>query len=193
MALRPKLIVGLGNPTAQYEKTRHNAGFWFIEAVARQYGANFRSDPVFQGDVARFDYAAANILLLKPVTYMNHSGRAVGSVARFYKIEPGEIFVVHDELEFAPGVVRLKIGGGHGGHNGIKDIVSHIGSADFPRLRIGIGRPADRSQVSHYVLNHPGRVDAEQISIGIDRALEYFADIMEGNILQAMNSLNSRR
>lgn len=192
MTLRPKLMVGLGNPSAQYEKTRHNAGFWFIEAAARQYGASFRSEPVFQGDLARFEYAGRPILLLKPATYMNHSGRAVGSVARYYKIEAGDILVVHDELEFEPGMVRLKVGGGHGGHNGIKDILAHMGTADFPRLRIGIGRPTDRSQVSHYVLNPPGRMEGEQISVGMSRALGYLADIMDGNIQKVMNNLNAR-
>jgi len=192
MASMPRLIVGLGNPGSQYEKTRHNAGFWFVDELSRHYRAGFRVESVFQGELAKFEREGNIFLLLKPATYMNHSGRSVGSVARYYKIDPAGILVAHDELEFAPGLVRLKQGGGHGGHNGLKDIIAHLGSADFARLRLGIGRPAEKHQVSHYVLDNPGRLEGEQITAAINQVMGYMDEVMAGNLEKVMNRLNAR-
>ncbi len=191
MASGLKLIAGLGNPGSQYEKTRHNAGFWFVDALASQFGVQFKGEAVFQGELARFDRGKQAILLLKPATFMNHSGRSVACVARYLKLEPDEILVVHDELEFLPGVVKLKVGGGHGGHNGLRDIIAHMGSPNFARLRIGIGRPVEKNHVSQYVLDRPGKCDSGQIASAIDRAMSYAGDILDGNIQNAMKALNS--
>ncbi|MDR0481118.1 MAG: aminoacyl-tRNA hydrolase, partial [Gallionellaceae bacterium] len=131
-----KLIAGLGNPGREYEATRHNAGFWWVEQFARAQGADFRAENKFHGDFARAQSGGHEVFLLKPQTFMNHSGRAVSAVAQFYRIEPSQILVVHDELDLLPGSVKLKFGGGHGGHNGLKDIAAQLGSKDFWRLRI---------------------------------------------------------
>jgi len=186
-----KLIAGLGNPGSQYEKTRHNAGFWFVDALASQLGLRFRAESVFQGDLVRFEHDRQVVLLLKPSTFMNHSGRAVARVAGYFKLAAGDILVVHDELEFLPGVVRVKMGGGHGGHNGLRDIIAQVGAADFARLRIGIGRPNDKSQVSQYVLDRPSKDDAGQIASAIDKAMSQMNDLLDGNIQRVMNVLNA--
>src|SRR5919106_3950339 len=152
-----KLIVGLGNPGKKYEATRHNAGFWFVEAVARATRADFRREPRFFGEVARIP--ATDLWFLKPDTYMNNSGRSVGSLATFYRITPDQILVVHDELDLPPGAVRLKFGGGLSGHNGLRDIAPVLGTQDFWRLRIGIGHPRElapgEQEVTDYVLHPP--------------------------------------
>ena len=133
-----KLIVGLGNPGPKYTETRHNAGFWFVEALADRYRGNFLPEKKFHGEVARIDIEGSDIWLLKPETYMNRSGLAVSSLASFYKIAPQDVLVAHDEIDLKAGIVRLKSGGGHGGHNGLRDIISHLGTRDFQRLRIGV-------------------------------------------------------
>ena len=150
------LIVGLGNPGPKYEQTRHNAGFWFVDEVARRYRLDFAVDSRSQGLTARMDWEGEKIHLLKPMRYMNLSGGAVSAVAGFYKIQPSRILVAHDELDFEPGVVKLKVGGGHGGHNGLRDIVARLGSADFARIRLGIGHPGNRDEVVGYVLEWTG-------------------------------------
>ncbi len=147
-----RLIVGLGNPGQQYERTRHNAGFLFVDRLAELNGARWAHSAQFQGDVAEGSIGAGKVLLLKPMTFMNRSGGSVGAVLRFYKIDCSELLVVHDELELAEGVARLKRDGGHAGHNGLRDIISNIGTRDFFRLRIGIGRPA-KGGVADYVLS----------------------------------------
>ena len=185
------LIVGLGNPGREYEATRHNAGFWWLDEFARAHGASFRTDGKFHGMVARTALHGHEVHLLKPQTFMNVSGRAVGAVAQFYKIAPGNILVVHDELDLPPGSAKLKLGGGHGGHNGLKDIIAHLGTRDFWRLRLGIGHPGERADVSNYVLNAPRREEAEQIEHAMRRAQDVAPLIVEGKLEAAMLKLHS--
>ncbi|MDT4288801.1 aminoacyl-tRNA hydrolase [Methylomonas sp. MO1] len=148
-----KLVVGLGNPGRQYEKTRHNAGFLFVEYLAGLAGVGWSSSGQFSGEVAECNIGGCKLILLKPMTFMNKSGMSVGKLLRYYKLIPGEMLVVHDDLELSEGVVRLKRDGGHGGHNGLRDIIAHIDSRDFYRLRLGIGRPVTREKVADYVLS----------------------------------------
>ena len=169
-----RLIVGLGNIGDAYKGTRHNAGFHFVDEVANEYGARFQADRKFFGDVAKARIGGVEVILLKPSTLMNLSGKAVAAVSAFYKITPSEILVAHDELDLLPGTARLKIGGGSAGHNGLKSIVSCLGSSDFVRLRIGIGHPRDRQlqiPVADYVLSRPPKEDQELISSAIKKAL----------------------
>ena len=160
-----KLIVGLGNPGTEYARTRHNAGFQFLDELAGRHGAFFRSEPRHQAELARARVADQELWLLKPMSYMNHSGDPLRSVAGFYKIPVESILVAYDELDFPPGVVRLKQGGGAAGHNGMRSVIAHMGDA-FWRLRIGIGHPGDRAAVLDYVLGRPLAEQAEQIQIG---------------------------
>ena len=152
--LAPKLVVGLGNPGDEYTQTRHNAGFWFCERLARELGASFSREARFHGLAA--NARSEGVWLLMPQTFMNRSGQSVAALARFYRIAPAEILVVHDELDIPPGQLRLKFGGGLGGHNGLKDITAHLGTQDFWRLRIGIGHPGDRNEVSISSSSRPG-------------------------------------
>jgi PTH1 family peptidyl-tRNA hydrolase len=186
----PRLIVGLGNPGAEYSETRHNAGFWFCEALARQIGVSFTREARFHGFVAQA--REAGITLLEPLTYMNRSGQAVGVLARFYRIPPAEILVVHDELDIPPGQLRLKFGGGLGGHNGLKDITAHCGTQDYWRLRIGIGHPGDRNEVINYVLKPPRREEREAMDEAIDRALAAWPWIARGDWNGATQRINAR-
>jgi PTH1 family peptidyl-tRNA hydrolase len=187
-----RLLVGLGNPTSRYEKTRHNAGFWFLDEVARSLGVVFREESRFQGAVARKDAGADALVLLKPSTYMNRSGSSVLAAAAYYKIGVDEILVAHDELDLAPGVVRLKKGGGHGGHNGLRDMVLHLKSPEFYRLRLGIGHPGDKSQVANYVLDAPSKMEAQDIGQAVDEAMRALTLILSGDYSRAMNELNVR-
>ena len=187
-----RLIVGLGNPTARYEKTRHNAGFWFVDGAARDLRISVRPEPRFHGCFGRGD-APGGIVLLKPSTYMNRSGSAVAAVVNYFKLAPDQLLVVHDELDLAPGVARLKCGGGHGGHNGLKDIVAHLGTAEFLRLRLGIGHPGDRARVADYVLDAPSGADGALIDEAIQRGLLELEDIVRGETARAMNRLNASR
>ena len=186
-----RLIVGLGNPGREYETTRHNAGYWWLDELARLQNLSFKSEAKFHGLAARGQLHGHEMLLLKPQTFMNVSGRAVGALAQFYKIAPAEMLVVHDELDLPPGVARLKMGGGHGGHNGLKDIIAHLGSKDFWRLRLGIGHPGDRADVAGYVLNDPRREERELIDEAIQRALHVAPLIVEGKTEAAMLKLHS--
>jgi len=186
-----RLIVGLGNPGREYESTRHNAGFWWLDEFARLHKLDFRSEVKFHGLMARGQSHGHEILLLKPQTFMNVSGRAVGALAQFYKITPAEILVVHDELDLPPGVARLKMGGGHGGHNGLKDIIAHLGTRDFWRLRIGIGHPGERAEVSNYVLNDPRREDRELMDEAMQQAQDIAHLVIEGKTEAAMLKLHS--
>jgi peptidyl-tRNA hydrolase, PTH1 family len=186
-----KLIVGLGNPGTEYARTRHNAGFHFVDELARRHGARFRSEPRHRAELARARIAGYELWLLKPMSYMNHSGDPVRSLASFYKVPVEAVLVAYDDLDFPPGVVRLKQGGGAAGHNGMRDVIAQLGDA-FWRLRIGIGHPGDRSAVLDYVL---GRAPAEQAQL-IGEALLAGADIVpllltEGAQI-AMNYLHSR-
>lgn len=187
-----RLIVGLGNPTPRYEKTRHNAGFWFVDGVARELRVSVRPEVRFQGAFGHGD-VPGGVMLLKPSTYMNRSGSAVASVLGYFKLRPNQLLVAHDELDLSPGVVRLKSGGGHGGHNGLKDIVAHLGTADFLRLRLGIGHPGDRDRVADYVLDAPNAADGDLIDKAIQRGLLELDDIVRGETARAMNRLNASR
>ena len=186
----PKLIVGLGNPGPDYHQTRHNAGFWFCERLAQELGAGFSNEARFHGQVA--NARTAGVRLLMPQTFMNRSGQAVGALAHFFRIAPAEILVVHDELDIPAGQLRLKFGGGMGGHNGLKDITSHCGTQDYWRLRIGIDHPGDRNQVVNYVLKPPRREEQELIDDAIERALAAWPMIARGEWNAAASRLNTR-
>ena len=184
-----RLVVGLGNPGKDYERTRHNAGFWLVERFASAGGLHFRKDPKYQALVARMPDNGAWLLL--PQSFMNASGRAVQMLAGFFKLKPEEILVAHDELDFQPGVARVKQGGGIAGHNGLKDISQRIGSHDYWRLRLGIGHPGDKSEVADYVLNRPSAEDRAAIDEAIERALKVLPEMLTGDIQGAMQKLHS--
>lgn len=186
-----KLIVGLGNPSKEYEQTRHNAGFWFIDELAWQWKVSLKEDKKYFGEVARVSRAEGDVWLLKPLTFMNLSGKAVGALAQFYKIKPEEILAVHDELDIPCGRIRLKRGGGNGGHNGLKDIQAKLGTADFYRLRLGIDHPGDKALVSAYVLNKPSAEDKQKIDEAIGKSLQGLPLIMEGKWEEATRFLHS--
>lgn len=186
-----RCVVGLGNPGPKYADTRHNVGFWLVDRLARHYGAILRAENKFSGEVARIRTEAGECWLLKPMTYMNNSGRALSALARFYKIPVEQILVVHDELDLAPGVIRLKKGGGHGGHNGLRDIVSAMGSKDFYRARIGIGHPGHKDAVTDYVLSRPYKAEQEAIEKGLEETERHWELIQSGDMQQAMQAIHS--
>jgi len=186
-----KLLVGLGNPGPEYEATRHNAGFWWIDAVARSSAAWLQPEKGFFGNMAKARIANQAVWLLEPMTFMNRSGQSVAALARFYRIEPQEILVVHDELDLLPGQVKLKKGGSHAGHNGLKDIQAQLGSADFWRLRIGVGHPGVKSEVIHWVLKKPSRDDMDAIEIASERALTALPELVQGEMELAMRKIHS--
>jgi len=186
-----KLIVGLGNPGREYEATRHNAGFWWVDEFARSHQCLFKAEGKFHGLAARGQVHGHELFLLKPQTFMNVSGRAVGALTQFYKIAPPHILVVHDELDLPPGSAKLKLGGGHGGHNGLKDIIAHLGTRDFWRLRLGIGHPGERADVADYVLNSPRREEQVLIDEAMQRAQNVASLIVEGKLEAAMLKLHS--
>lgn len=187
-----QLIVGLGNPGPDYEGTPHNAGFWFVDAVARQHHAIFKPEKKFHGEVARFSHAGQDVWLLKPVTYMNLSGQAVQALANFFKIDKENILVVHDDLDLPPGTARLKEGGGHGGHNGLRDIISRMGGNGFQRLRIGIGHPGDKNRVTSHVLKKAAKDDRIAIENAIKAALKVLPEVLDGELPGAMNELHKK-
>jgi PTH1 family peptidyl-tRNA hydrolase len=187
-----RLIVGLGNPGREYESTRHNAGFWWVERVASAHGATLNIDKKFHGLAARTQISGHELWLLEPQTFMNRSGQAVGALASFYKILPEEILVVHDELDILPGEARLKKGGGHGGHNGLRDIVAHLGTPEFWRLRLGIGHPGDKSQVTDFVLHPAGRAEQELIDAALDKSLACLPQLLAGEFPAAMLKLHTK-
>jgi len=187
-----KVIVGLGNPGPKYTETRHNAGFWFIEEVARKCAATFRSDKKFHGEVARISLEGKELWLLKPDTFMNRSGLAVQSLLSFYRISAEQLLVVHDEIDLPPGTVKLKSGGGHGGHNGLRDIIAQLGNKDFFRLRIGVGHPGSKDQVVDYVLRSASRDDRILIDRNIDDAINILPDLASGALEKAMQVLHSQ-
>ena len=188
-----QLIVGLGNPGSEYEPTRHNAGFWFVDELVQRCRQSFRLEQRFHSEVARCLLDGNECRLQKPMTFMNRSGQAVGSLARFFKIPLQQILIVHDELDLPPGTIRLKKGGGHGGHNGLRDLINHLGSRDFYRLRVGIGHPGHRDQVVDYVLRKPSKEDRRQIDQAVYDALDVMPDVVEGKFELAMNSLHVRK
>jgi PTH1 family peptidyl-tRNA hydrolase len=186
-----KLIVGLGNPGPEYAATRHNAGQWFVEALAHKYGIRLNHEPKYSGLVGRGTVQGEDIRLLIPTTFMNLSGNSVGALALFFKIMPDEILVAHDELDLLPGTVRLKTGGGHGGHNGLRDIVRALASnTGFHRLRIGIGHPGTAKDVSNFVLGKAPSSEQALIERAVDEAVSLSDDIINGKIALAMNKLN---
>ena len=212
-----RLIVGLGNPGAEYAETRHNAGFWLCERLARELGASFARESRYHGLVAKARIAglsalalrdgasasravnagesasrAGDIWLLMPQNFMNRSGQAVRALTQFYRIEPAEMLVLHDELDLPPGQMRLKFGGGLGGHNGLKDITAHLGTQDYWRLRIGIGHPGDRNEVVDYVLKAPRKEERNEIDAALDRALLAWPSLAQGDFAAATQRINSK-
>jgi PTH1 family peptidyl-tRNA hydrolase len=187
-----RLVVGLGNPGQKYDDTRHNAGFWFVDELARRFSARFSTQAKFQCEVAELSFGGFVVRVQKPLTFMNNSGRAVAGLANYFRIPASQILVAHDDLDLAPGTVRLKLGGGHGGHNGLRDIVSSLGSKEFGRLRIGIGHPGDSRQVISYVLKPPSAEDRKAIEDSIDRALGESERILRGELEAAMNVLHQK-
>ncbi len=187
-----KLFVGLGNPGADYEATRHNAGFWWIDALAQQLGIRLVPDKSYQGLVARANINGETVWLLKPQTFMNLSGRSVAAIARFFKIAPDQILVVHDELDILPGLLKLKQGGSHAGHNGLRDIHDQLGSADYWRLRIGIGHPGVKSEVIHWVLQKPTQAQRQTIEECIERSLATMPLLLAGEMGKATMALHTK-
>ena len=185
-----RLIVGLGNPGTEYTETRHNAGFWFCERLARDLGTSFSSESRFHGWAA--NARSAGVWLLMPATFMNRSGQAVQALTHFYRIQPNEMLVIHDELDLPPGQMRLKFGGGLGGHNGLKDITAKLGTQDYWRLRLGIGHPGDKSEVANYVLKAARKEEQADIDAAIDRALLAWSDIARGDMEAATRKINTK-
>ena len=192
MAAGLKLVAGLGNPGARYSVTRHNAGFWFLEQLADQSRLSFSGAPRFSSEMARFSQGDIDCWLAMPQTFMNDSGRAIRAISDYYRIPPEQMLIVHDDIDLEPGVVRLKQGGGHGGHNGLRDIISQLGSNGFLRLRIGVGHPGQRDQVIDSVLSRPGREEQELIDAAIGRALQVMPQVFAGEIARAMHKLHTK-
>lgn len=186
-----RLVVGLGNPGADYVSTRHNAGFWFVDELARRYGGAFKPEKKFHGEMARIDIAGQDVRLLKPMTFMNRSGLAVRAAADFLKIASPSILVAHDEIDLPPGALRLKQGGGHGGHNGLRDASAHMG-ADYLRMRIGVGHPGQASEVVGYVLKRPSKDEDIVIRRAIDDAADGFELLLREGLQKAQTKLHSR-
>ncbi|MFN9965785.1 MAG: aminoacyl-tRNA hydrolase [Lysobacteraceae bacterium] len=186
-----RLNVGLGNPGAEYDRTRHNAGFWFVDALAAQANARWGLDSKLHGEIAKAEVAGHTLWLLKPSTFMNASGRSVAAALRYWKIEPAECLVAHDELDLAPGVARLKFDGGHGGQNGLRDIHAQLGHGKYHRLRVGIGHPGDKTKVTPWVLGRPGRDDEAAIRAALDDALRVLPLALAGDFPEAMKRLHT--
>jgi len=187
-----RLLVGLGNPGPEYEDTRHNAGFWFIDAVARELKTSLAPERSYFGLVARVNLREGPVWLLEPMTFMNLSGKSVGALARFFKIAPGEILVAHDELDLLPGQVKMKLGGSHAGHNGLKDIQAALGSADFWRLRLGIGHPGVKAEVVNYVLRKPMAEQREAIDKSIAQGVSALDLLIEGDMERALMKVHAK-
>jgi PTH1 family peptidyl-tRNA hydrolase len=185
------MVVGLGNPGADYENTRHNAGALFVEALARAAGQTLRPEKKYHGLYARIQWQGLDLHLLNPTTFMNRSGLAIKALADFFKIQPQQILIAHDELDLPPGTAKLKKGGGHGGHNGLRDTIAHLGTNDFQRLRIGIGHPGDSRRVTGYVLGRLGKQETEELNAVIDEIMRVLPDAASGKLPAAMNRLLS--
>ncbi len=187
-----RLIAGLGNPGAEYEQTRHNAGFWVVEQLAKREGISLSADKKFHGLTGKGRIGGHECHLLLPMTFMNKSGLSVAALASFYRISPAEILVIHDELDLPPGTARFKTGGGHGGQNGLRDIISALGNnKEFHRLRIGIGHPGDKNRVTGHVLGRASKAEQQSIDAVIDEALYVLPDAIGGDMAKAMNRLHS--
>lgn len=186
-----RLIAGLGNPGFRYQATRHNAGFWFADALAHGCGARFKSSVRYHGELCEVNEGGRSSWIIKPDVFMNRSGLSVAALAGFYKIPVEQILVVHDELDLPPGSARLKQGGGNGGHNGLRSVMDSMGSSDFMRLRLGIGHPGQRDLVTDYVLTKPSPDDRRAIESAIDNAIAVLPDIISGNLERAMHQLHT--
>jgi peptidyl-tRNA hydrolase, PTH1 family len=186
-----KLIIGLRNPGQAYEQTRHNAGGWLASSLAQRHNLSFKLEKKMQAELAELELNKYPGTLMLPLTFMNHSGQPARLFSQFYKIQPEEILVAHDDLDLPVGRITLKTGGGHGGHNGLRDIISQLGSNAFHRLRIGIGHPGHKDLVHHYVLSKPSALDRQQIDEAIDRGIAIIPLVLSGDLAKAMNQLNS--
>jgi len=187
-----KLIVGLGNPGTKYEETRHNAGFFLLDEIARAYSAGFSAEKKFHGEICRCTIDGVDVRLLKPTTFMNLSGQSVQAVASYYRYNASEILVAHDELDLPPGSVRLKRAGGHGGHNGLRDIIKHCG-ADFWRARLGIGHPGNAKEVINFVLQRAPASEAAALQAAIDDTMQQLDKIVSGQMEKAMQALHTKK
>ena len=188
-----RLVVGLGNPGAEHARTRHNAGFWFVDALAQAEGARFGIESKLHAETAKVVIAGEPIWLLKPITFMNRSGLAVSAALRYYKIDAGQMLVAHDDLDLPAGVARLKFDGGHGGQNGLRDTFAHLGHGRFHRLRIGIGHPGDKNRVTSWVLGRPGSNDEQAILGAIGAALDVMPLAVAGQMNEATKRLHTER
>lgn len=186
-----RLIVGLGNPGPEHARTRHNAGFWFIDALAAKLGARFGLESKLHGETAKVQIAGQNVWLLKPATFMNLSGRSVAAALRYWKIEPEECLIAHDELDLPTGSARLKFDGGHGGQNGLRDTMQHLGHGRFHRLRLGIGHPGHKDKVTPWVLGRPGKDDEASMLRAVDDAINVLPLAVEGEFNEAMKRLHT--
>lgn len=185
------MVAGLGNPGEKHERTLHNAGFWFVDALARQLGGTFRYEKKFDADICKVALSGRDVWLAKPQSYMNLSGQPVRAMLDYYRLDIDELLVAHDEIDLPPGTVRLKKGGGHGGHNGLRDIIKH-GSPDFMRLRLGVGHPGDKSRVTGYVLKRAGSEVEAKIEQNIDEALSVMPVLMDEGLNAAMKKLHTK-
>lgn len=193
MASGIRLIAGLGNPGARYQATRHNAGFWLVDVLVQTHGGQFKSSARYHGELCELSMAGQTCTIIKPDTFMNRSGQAVAALAGFYKIPAEQILVVHDELDLQPGVARLKRGGGHGGHNGLRSIMESLGSGDFARLRVGIGHPGHKDLVTDYVLTKPSPEDRRAIEDAIAAAIVVVPELLSGEFERAMHELHTKQ
>lgn len=186
-----RLIVGLGNPGPEHARTRHNAGFWFIDALAEKLGARFGLESKLHGETAKVQLAGHNVWLLKPATFMNLSGRSIAAALRYWKIEPEECLIAHDELDLPTGSARLKFDGGHGGQNGLRDTMQHLGHGRFHRLRLGIGHPGHKDKVTSWVLGRPGKDDEASLLRAVDDVIDVLPLAVEGDFNEAMKRLHT--
>ncbi|MCG8325147.1 MAG: aminoacyl-tRNA hydrolase [Thiotrichales bacterium] len=187
-----QLIAGLGNPGPDYSSTRHNAGYWCIDRLADGHRCTFKADKRFSADVARLSLGASDYWLIKPTSYMNDSGRSVQAMLAYYKLDIKRTLVIHDEIDLPPGIIRLKNGGGHGGHNGVRDIIQATGSNAFSRIRIGVGHPGNKEQVVASVLGRASRAEQELIDQAIADVLQHMPDILQGRLQKAMTALHTK-
>ena len=188
-----QLIAGLGNPGAQYARTLHNVGFWLVDALARQGNTAFRREPRFFGEVCEMNFTGQRVRLLKPETFMNLSGQSLLALIQFYRLPVESVLVVHDEIDLPPGTLRLKKGGGHGGHNGLRDIISRLGNNNFARLRVGVGHPGHKDDVHDYVLRAPRKEQEVALKESLDEAIKMIPAIVAGDFQQVMNALHRRK
>ena len=185
-----QLLVGLGNPGPQYATTRHNVGFWFVDALAQANGVALRNTPRFFGELGEWPHPGGRVRLFKPSTFMNRSGQAVAALANYYRYPPASILVVHDDVDLPAGAARLKDGGGHGGHNGLRDILQHLDGDEFLRLRFGVGHPGHKDQVADHVLQRAAKKEEEQILAAMGRANDVLSQVLAGELRSAMNALH---